>query len=95
METPTSGGNMSDSSLIEVGRFTFDTSTQVLTGPRDYLESVGGADAAVAKALRCPSFKLGLEYQPNPAILLLVALQTDYAAFAGSRDFAARLGSQS
>jgi hypothetical protein len=82
------------STLIEVGRFTFDTSTEILTGPKDYLESVGGAKAAVDKALRCPSFKLGLEYQPNPLILLLVALQTDYAAYAGSRDLERRMGAR-
>jgi hypothetical protein len=73
------------SSLIEVGRFSFDTRTQVLTGPREYLESKGGAEAAVKDALSSATFRYGASEQPNPFILMLVAMQTDFAAYEGAR----------
>lgn len=80
---------MSDSETkVEVGRFTFDTATQTLTGPADYFESCGGVDKAVEMALASTVFKYGAAgASPSPQVALLVALQTDYAGFKGSRDF--------
>lgn len=87
---------MSDSETkVEVGRFTFDTATQTLTGPADYFESRGGVDKAVDQAVASHVFKYGAAgASPSPIVALLVALQTDYAGFAGERQFfAARGGS--
>jgi hypothetical protein len=75
--------------IIEVGRFTFDTATGTLTGPAEYFASRGGVDAAVDKAVASPTFKYGAAgASPSPQVAFLVALQTDYAAFAGEKDLA-------
>jgi len=71
--------------LVEVGRFTFDTTTEVLTGPREHFEARGGVGNAVQGALASTVFKFGLTESPSPQVAFLVALQTDYAAFAGEK----------
>lgn len=75
---------MSDETLVEVGKFSLDTSTGVLRGPKAYFEDRGGVDAAVEAALGSVVFKFGLTESPSPQVAFLVALQTDYAGWAGS-----------
>lgn len=83
----------SPTTLIEVGRFTYDTATDVLTGPKDFLLAQGGAQAAAERAINSATFRYGASEQPNPYILLLVCLQTEYAGWEGARRFNARLAS--
>lgn len=69
----------------EVGRFRLDG--EVLSGPADYFEASGGVQAAVEKATASATFRYGAAgASPSVEVALLVALQTDYAAFAGQRD---------
>jgi hypothetical protein len=83
---------MESRTKIEVGRFTFDTATGTLSGPAAYFESRGGVDAAVDRALASATFRYGAAgASPSPQVALLVALQTDYAAFAGEQDLERRL----
>ena len=70
---------------VEVGRFKLEDGT--LSGPADYFASRGGVDAAVDKALNSVTFKYGAAgASPSPEVAFLVALQTDYAAYAGEKD---------
>ena len=78
--------------LVEVGRFTLDTASGILTGPADYFASKGGAQAAVEDVTRGAVFQYGATgASPSPVVALLVALQTDYASFRGRREFERRL----
>lgn len=70
--------------LVECGRFTLDTLTGRLTGPKAYFEDRGGVDAAVEKALKSATFRYGAAgASPSPQVAFLVAMQTDYAEWDG------------
>jgi hypothetical protein len=76
--------------MFQVGRFTLVDGG--LTGPAAYFASRGGSQAAVDLALASATFEFGLTESPSPEVALLVALQTDYAAFVGEERMAAALG---
>lgn len=78
----------------QVGQFTFDPETSQLTGPALYLQEQGNARLASILAGADPGFKAICAHAPNPddvVGLVLVTLQTDYAGWAGMRQFNARL----
>lgn len=79
---------MTVSTLTEVGRFTFDSTTGTVTGPADYMRS---ADyAACIRSIESGTshvFRAGLEHSPSVEVALLVTIQTDYAGWAGREQF--------
>lgn len=75
------------SSTQVVGVFTLDG--DALTGPADYFQSRGGIQEAVRKAFDSATYRFGAAgASPSPAVALLVALQTDYAAYQGELQMA-------
>jgi hypothetical protein len=70
------------------GRFSYDPATGAVIGPADYMNSehyarrmaaiTGGRDAVTG---------FGYSQHGDPIKAVLVSLQTDYAAWAGMRDF--------
>lgn len=74
------------------GRFSYDPSTGAITGPAEYMESehyarrmaaiTGGRDAVTS---------FGYAQHGDVVKAVLVSLQTDYAAWAGMREFDRRL----
>ncbi len=75
------------------GRFSYDPATGAITGPAEYMASesyarrmaaiTGGQDAVTS---------FGYSQHGDAIKAVLVSLQTDYAAWAGMRDFEGRLG---
>lgn len=79
--------------IFTVGRFTFDSETSEISGPADYISSE--QYKALIKSIEAGvnhTFRAGLEYSPNVETALLVTIQTDYAGFAGMRQFNAMRG---
>lgn len=76
--------------IIEVGRFTYDTETSVITGPAAYMQSVEYR-RCIAKIEDGTSvvFNAGMEHSPNLETALLVTIQTDFAAWHGYQQFIA------
>jgi hypothetical protein len=77
-----------------VGRFTYDPATGAITGPAQYLAEQGRARIAAIAAGTDPGFGAIASHMPERGDVvgaLLVTLQTDYAGWAGMREFAGRL----
>jgi hypothetical protein len=70
-----------------VGRFSIDGSQ--LSGPAEYMKERGNAYVAECLAGTCAVFNYGLTASPDAETALLVALQTDYGAYAGMKGFEA------
>jgi hypothetical protein len=81
MDTETQGA---ETMTLTIGQFTLEAGS--LTGPRQYFEDRGGSQAAVDKALRSTVFEFGLTESPSPEHALLIALQTDFAAWLGMKE---------
>ncbi len=73
-----------------VGAFSYDGTT--LSGPAAYMTEQGDAKVAAILAGTDVVFNMGLDLSPDPITAFLVALQTDYAGWKGSRDFFAAHG---
>ena len=79
--------------MIEVGKFKFNTETNVLSGPENYMLEQGDAKleeilSGKSKVLEAGfSFAGKMEYRAET--LILVALQTDYAEWVGKKRLAA------
>lgn len=81
---------------IEVGSFTFDRETSQISGPADYMSERFSERLAEIEAGRCTVFNYGAAHIGEPGfaesieVALLVAIQTDYAGWHGSKVFFAR-----
>jgi len=58
-----------------------------LYGPRDYMRERGNDYLDEIMEGRSTVANYGMIYSPDPVTAILVALQTDYAAWVGMRDF--------
>lgn len=71
-----------------VGEFSFDTDTDTLIGPADYMRERGDICIAGIEAGDNVVFNYGCAHSSRDAIgALLVALQTDFAGWNGTRVF--------
>lgn len=77
--------------LKTAGRFTFDTETQVLSGPAEYMKERGNVRLARILAGQDVLFNTTAYLSPDAETAILVSLQTDYAAYCGEREMAARM----
>ena len=76
--------------VTTVGRFTFDSTTGEISGPADYMRSSDFArcKTAIENGTNVVFRAAVLEgLSPNVETALLVAVQTDYAGWAGARQF--------
>lgn len=73
--------------MIEVGAFTYEESTGTVTGPAEFMRSDEyAACVADIEAGRHVVFNYGASgASPNVGTALLVAIQTEYAAWKGVR----------
>ena len=75
-----------------VGRFTFDPATEKISGPVDYMTDAYPARIEKIEAGKDVVTTKGYELNGGDIILaILVSLQTDYAAYAGSKSFFAEV----
>lgn len=74
------------------GRFSYDPATGAITGPAEYMESEHYARrmAAITEG-RDAVTSFGYSQHGDVIKAVLVSLQTDFAAWAGMRDFEGRL----
>ena len=79
------------SAPITCGRFTLDPDTGTLTAPAQYMREQGDARLAAITAGRDAAFNMSAHLSPSIEIAILVALQTDYAAWAGAHFFFAAM----
>ena len=76
---------------MKVGEFTYENGT--VSGPAQYMTEKGNAKVEDILAGRSAVFNYGVGLPgANPAQLVLVALQTDYAGWRGMRLTKAELG---
>jgi len=76
--------------ITKVGRFTLNPTTGEIAGPAEYMNSEQYARRIERiYAGQDPVFEMGLQRSPNAATALLVAIQTDYAAWKGQQQIAA------
>jgi hypothetical protein len=76
-----------------VGRFTYDTATSSLSGPKEYMESEQYRELIRSiEAGRNHVFNYGARgASPDVETALLVTVQTDYAGWHGSKVFFAAM----
>jgi hypothetical protein len=81
---------MAAEGITEVGEFTL-TADGTVTGPAEYMGERGKEKLREIEQGRCPVFRFGASglpgSSPSPEVALLVAVQTDYAAWKGARTF--------
>lgn len=70
-----------------VGKFTFDHATGSVEGPADYMADRGFARIASIEAGDDPVFNMNPNSAYDPALGMMVSLQTDYAGWNGMRQF--------
>ena len=70
-----------------VGRFTFDAGSGNVCGPADYMRERYQERIQAINAGRDTVANMGLAMHGNIVQAVLVSLQTDYAAWAGMREF--------
>ena len=75
---------------FSVGEFTLETTSGQITGPAAYVRERLTEVLDEIKAGRNVCFNYGLSASPNVETALLVAIQTDYAAWHGRRQFIAQ-----
>lgn len=73
-----------------VGRFTFEAGA--VSGPAEYMAERGNALLEACLTGKNVVFNYGLTASPDPETALMVALQTDYAAYAGMKGLEAMRG---
>jgi len=83
--------------LLKAGRFIYNAATNSLEGPADYMADKGDAKVARMLAGTDAGFNALLACAPtgsDPVMILLVALQTDFAGWLGAKqlNFAALRG---
>lgn len=72
-------------STITVGSFTYDPQTSAVEGPADYMTERYDAFMQDLLAGRAAAF-YGAPSGTDPMLAALVAIQTDYAGWSGTRD---------
>lgn len=70
-----------------VGRFSFDAASGKVSGPADYMRERYQERMQAINAGRDSVANMGLAMHRNIVQAVLVSLQTDYAAWAGMRQF--------
>ena len=78
---------MTEERILKVGQFTFDRETGTVTGPADYMKAQGLDRIKSIEAGADVVFNMNPNSLSDPALGVLVSLQTDYAAFAGMKQF--------
>lgn len=76
--------------ILTAGRFTYDTATNQVTGPADYMKAQGSAKLDEILEGRSAGFNAMLTCAPlgsSPIMIVLVALQTDFAGWLGMKQF--------
>ena len=76
--------------MIEVGAFKYDPKTKLVEGPAEYMREQGDAKLKECLSGKSAVVEYGLSTGGDPATLILVALQTDYAGWIGMKGLAAR-----
>lgn len=68
-----------------VGRFTFDEETGQVSGPAEYMRTWGAERIKKIESGQDVVFNFGMRDRPDvdPITLILVSLQTDFAAWLG------------
>ncbi len=83
---------MANENTVKVGAFEYDTTTNSLVGPAEYMRERGDARLARIAAGQDTVFNYGSGRPGASTVTLtLVSLQTDYAAWRGTRDLLAGL----
>ena len=82
---------MTSATEVTVGRFTYDTATGTTTGPAAYMTERFAAYIAEVESGRHSWLSAFAPAGQSPVVTLLVGVQTDYAAFAGSREMFAAI----
>lgn len=80
--------------MITVGNFSYDPTTNALSGPVLYMQERGNGFVDNALRGRSASFNTMLgacRHGQDPLRTLLVALQTDYAGWVGQRQVLAQI----
>jgi nucleoside-specific outer membrane channel protein Tsx len=74
-----------------VGRFSYDPTTGTVSGPAAYMAERYETRMAQINAGRDTVANMGFARGSDTVLAVLVSLQTDYAAWAGMREFNSRL----
>lgn len=72
---------------MTAGRFRFDAGSGQISGPADYMRERYQERMQAINAGRDSVANMGLAMHRNVVMAVLVSLQTDYAAWAGMREF--------
>ncbi len=75
-----------------VGEFTYDEQTQTVAGPALYMEEQGNERLDRIMSGDDVVFNMGCTRSPDVITAVLVALQTNYAGWKGTRDLLASIG---
>lgn len=70
---------------ITCGAFTYNTETNVVSGPAEYMKEQGNARLDRILAGQDVVFNMGCTRSPSVEMAVLVSLQTDYAGWKGTR----------
>lgn len=75
---------------VSVGRFSYDRPSSTISGPAEYMKDRQAFLSALSSGNLTTGQRACLAAAPvgsDPAVLLLVLVQTDYAAWLGMRQF--------
>lgn len=77
---------------MKIGEFVYDAESNTLTGPAEYMREQGNkfVEDALAGRSAVLNYALTNGGGSDPVRALLVALQTNYAGWKGTRDLVAR-----
>lgn len=77
---------MASNEVKTVGRFAFDYTTNEISGPADYMRKYGNARLRRIEQGQDVIVSMGMQQNPDADIitLILVSLQTDFAAYRGA-----------
>ena len=76
--------------VITVGRFTFDPASQQISGPAEFMRTVGSTKLDAITSGRDAGFNAMLAAAPKDTgltMLVLVAMQTAFAGWLGMKQF--------
>ena len=68
-----------------VGQFTYDEKTGTVVGPKQYMDEQGSAKLDRILSGNDVVFNMGATRSPDVITALLVAMQTDYAGWKGTK----------
>lgn len=70
--------------LKKVGKFIYDG--EHIAGPAEYMKEQGSEHLDNLLAGKVTSFNMSMHYSPDTVTAILVAMQTNYAGWRGSRE---------